>query len=311
MLKWDLELSKDIRDLADTIFSVNDSGDVCIVYSVYSEYEEVRAIIFNKEGEYLCKDKALITGVWIHSNNPVAPLGNDKWLFKADGIRCLNKKGDFIWGDRAVKGSGYIQSIATIDTNSFYFLTTVSENDPFSRKLFIFKCDREGDLLWDNAGKQIAMNVISDQNTILVDQDQNANIIFGAFYIYEPTLRPRGTYIQKVSQSGDIGFLSSVNKPPDQVKPSSIALLQNYPNPCNPTTTIQYRLPQTLHIVLKIYTILGVEITTLVDRQEEAGIHQVVWDGKDRGGLPVSTGLYIYRLEADEHVFTKKLMLIK
>jgi len=84
------------------------------------------------------------------------------------------------------------------------------------------------------------------------------------------------------------------------------SLLQNYPNPFNPSTTIEFALPQSSHVVLKIYNILGEEMATLVEGQLEAGYHKTVW-----GASSLPSGVYFYRLTAENFVVTKKLMLLK
>jgi len=93
--------------------------------------------------------------------------------------------------------------------------------------------------------------------------------------------------------------------------PNSFALFQNYPNPFNPTTAIRYQLSAISHVTLKIYDILGREVTTLVDEKENAGTHQIRFDG-----TRFASGVYFYRLEAKSEggmsfMQTKKLVLIK
>ena len=101
--------------------------------------------------------------------------------------------------------------------------------------------------------------------------------------------------------------------------PDHFALLANYPNPFNPATTIRYQLPQASHVTLKIYNLLGQEIRTLVDVIQEAGFHNVRWDGRDDSGAPVSSGVYLVRLVVRESlsggkakfVQSRKLALVK
>jgi len=93
--------------------------------------------------------------------------------------------------------------------------------------------------------------------------------------------------------------------------PESFNLSQNYPNPGNPTTTIQFALPESGHVLLKVMNVLGQEVKRLVDEQRDSGYHSVVWDGKDHHNLEVPSGLYLYTLQVGDKVFTKKLMLMK
>ncbi len=93
--------------------------------------------------------------------------------------------------------------------------------------------------------------------------------------------------------------------------PATYALAQNYPNPFNPETEIRFQLPQASHVVMKIFNILGEEIRTLVDEQREAGYHGVRWDGRDKNGNPVASGVYLYQLQAGSFSEMKKMSLLR
>jgi len=81
--------------------------------------------------------------------------------------------------------------------------------------------------------------------------------------------------------------------------PTQISLLQNYPNPFNSTTAISYQLLAVSphHTTLKIYNILGQKIRTLVDEEQRASNYRVLWDGRDDGGKPVASGVYLAKLQ--------------
>ncbi len=84
-----------------------------------------------------------------------------------------------------------------------------------------------------------------------------------------------------------------------------------FPNPFNPSTVISYQLPVNSQVSLKIYNLLGQEVRTLVNGYETAGTKQITWDGKDNHGNTVSSGVYIYRLQAGKYCQTRKCLLIK
>ena len=90
------------------------------------------------------------------------------------------------------------------------------------------------------------------------------------------------------------------------VVPTRYALEQNYPNPFNPSTTISYLIPQASHVSLKVYNLLGQEVMTLVDHQENAGSYKIVFDASK-----LSTGVYFYQLRAGQFVTAKKMLLLK
>jgi hypothetical protein len=94
-------------------------------------------------------------------------------------------------------------------------------------------------------------------------------------------------------------------------RPLAFGLEQNAPNPFNPVTTIHFSLPRTGEASLKIYDLRGRLVRTLFDGPQQAGARSVEWNGTDGGGARVSSGIYLYRLVAGEHVEQKKLTLLK
>lgn len=96
------------------------------------------------------------------------------------------------------------------------------------------------------------------------------------------------------------------------LEPREYYLLQNYPNPFNPSTTINYSIADDSNVKLIIYNLLGKEITTLInDDEKSAGAYSVVWDGKNKFGNEVSSGLYFYRLITQKFVQTNKMLLLR
>jgi hypothetical protein len=88
--------------------------------------------------------------------------------------------------------------------------------------------------------------------------------------------------------------------------PANFVLNQNFPNPFNPSTTIQYFLPRSKEVVLKIYNLQGQEIETLINEKQNAGSYEIFWYP-----MNIPNGIYIFRLEAGDFVDSKKLMLVK
>jgi len=93
--------------------------------------------------------------------------------------------------------------------------------------------------------------------------------------------------------------------------PTTFRLAQNYPNPFNPATTIKFQMPATGRVSLGIYNALGQEVRRLVDEEVGAGEHQAVWDGTNVQGQAVSSGLYLYRLQAGSGVETRRMFLLR
>ncbi len=112
------------------------------------------------------------------------------------------------------------------------------------------------------------------------------------------------------SATSDTIYLDYVNV--DELGlPLEYALHQNYPNPFNPITSVRYDLPEATHVKLVVYNILGQKITTLVDQQLSAGYHSITWSGLSDAGQPVSSGIYMYRMESDGFTEVKKMMFLK
>ncbi len=93
--------------------------------------------------------------------------------------------------------------------------------------------------------------------------------------------------------------------------PEDLQLLQNYPNPFNPQTLIAYTLPEDSYIKLTIYNVLGQKVKVLVDEYQSAGTKNVIWDGRNKNGERVTSGIYFYKLQAGNFVQTKKMSVVK
>ena len=88
--------------------------------------------------------------------------------------------------------------------------------------------------------------------------------------------------------------------------PKSYELSQNYPNPFNPSTVINYKLVNPGNVILKVYDMLGKEVATLVNEQQGAGSHSVIFNASN-----LSSGMYIYVLKTGEFMAKNKMMLVK
>jgi hypothetical protein len=102
------------------------------------------------------------------------------------------------------------------------------------------------------------------------------------------------------------GSTSSVAESGMANVPLVYSLSQNYPNPFNPSTRIEFAIPRQALVELKVYTILGQEVATLVNQILPAGRHAVTLNGAS-----MASGVYFYRLQAGSFTETKKLLLLK
>jgi hypothetical protein len=93
--------------------------------------------------------------------------------------------------------------------------------------------------------------------------------------------------------------------------PNEFSLKQNYANPFNPVTTIVYDLADEVSVRISVYNMLGQLVGELVNEVQLSGGYNVQWNGLDISGVPVSSGVYIYRIEAGSYTDMKKMLLVK
>jgi hypothetical protein len=88
--------------------------------------------------------------------------------------------------------------------------------------------------------------------------------------------------------------------------PKEFVLYQNYPNPFNPTTIIKYQVPELSYVTIKVYDVLGNEVTILVNKRMEAGRYEVTLDASS-----LASGVYIYRMQVNSYLESKMMVLLK
>ena len=93
--------------------------------------------------------------------------------------------------------------------------------------------------------------------------------------------------------------------------PTEFALHNNYPNPFNPVTNILYDIAEVSDVTLEIYNVMGQRVRTLVNGSHEPGRYQITWNATNDFGQGLSSGMYIYRIQAGDFVSVKKLVLMK
>jgi hypothetical protein len=92
----------------------------------------------------------------------------------------------------------------------------------------------------------------------------------------------------------------------EEIIPTVFKLEQNYPNPFNPSTKIKFAVPEKSNVLIKVYDILGSEVTTLVNKEMDAG-----WYENNFNAAGLSSGIYLFRMEAGSYISTKKMILLR
>jgi hypothetical protein len=149
--------------------------------------------------------------------------------------------------------------------------------------------------------------------------DGNGNSITAIYQVIVPKSqngRPALDDGQVYTVVGNCNNLSKSGEPTeditvDEYLPDGFELFQNHPNPFNPNTTIAFVIPETRAVSLEIYNLRGQLVQTLVSGTVTVGQHSVFWDGTDLRGANVASGIYVYKLQAQDFVLSRKMVLTK
>jgi hypothetical protein len=144
-------------------------------------------------------------------------------------------------------------------------------------------------------------NQVSGTSALNLDADYDKASIFFNFEVTDAAY----TFYWDDVQFGE-GETSTSTEQDGAMIPSEYALNQNYPNPFNPSTTIEFAMPQASFVTLEVYNMVGQKVATLVEATRQAGVHTVSFDASD-----LSSGTYLYRLQAGNQMLMQKMTLIK
>jgi len=224
------------------------------------------------------------------------PQYEDFWLLR------LNSNGDTLWTKRYQNPStdlGY--GLDQTKDGGFVMTGEMYRNagmDPTD--FYIIRTNANGDTLWtktiggDNYERSYCIKQTSDGGYIIAGRTDSYGAGLDDFYIVK--LEP--------DEFSDVDVVETM-------APASFSLSPNYPNPFNPGTTIEYTLARRAQVTIEIFNIIGQRVRILVDETKSAGSYRTAWDGRDDAGWSVSTGVYLYRFQADDAVQTRKMLLVK
>ncbi len=158
----------------------------------------------------------------------------------------------------------------------------------------------------------VDIDINGDAEIVAVGYDRTV-YIWNLDTPYDATHAPWPMARANVYRNGMYGSPVATGVSSGDTPVGEVRLAQNYPNPFNPTTTITFELPSGRghHVVLSVYDVTGARVRTLVDSSMQGGRHVITWDGRNHAGSPVGTGVYFYRLIADGHAETRKMVLLK
>ncbi len=277
-----------------------------------------------------------LTGIKKYNRNTAAIYtakynqnGIRQWIKKYGGEEYYYYVGNHIFVDN--HGNSYI--------SGHFFSSSISDN-----QFITIKYDSSGNEIWvnkfdgpSNTSCQLFDMAMDNKNSVyitgrvynsyidhlvLVKYDTNGDLLYEGYYV-ESSLNTKGHDIEidnnnnvfLIGESWKSGLKTIVLKyiqtplsgnETNNIIPHTPRLNQNYPNPFNSSTSISYYLPKNMYVNITIYDLLGRKIKRIVDEKKQAGNYKFTFITDN-----LSSGIYIYRLQADEFNITRKLLLIK
>ena len=231
----------------------------------------------------------------------------------------LNNQGEVLWENKTGNPRGfnplYIHDEAwgVRSTNDGGCVTVAGTGDEYEQysecngnicsdiwNAYIIKYDSNGLILWEETFSTID---IGNENYDWAAEDIDLTTDGGAIIAID---------------NGQFGFLKLNNiqntvssKNNSDLLPMKLSLAQNYPNPFNPITFLKYDLPENALVNITIYDMMGKIVKTLVNRSQTAGYKSIHWNATNDKNEPVSSGLYLYKIQAGDFRQAKRMMLLK
>jgi len=246
-------------------------------------YEEGRAIAKTHDGHYM------IAGSYVN-------LNTDVYLIK------IQENGDTLWTKSTGQSAANDNPIGITATADHGFLVAGKNYNVinYHNDMYLLKIDANGDSLWSYS----YITSTHDEARIAYQAADGNTYLFGT---RAPT--SSGEYRDYWAIAFDDAL--AVDDGEDETQPDGYSLSHNYPNPFNPSTTIEYNVVSRSDVTIDIYNIIGQKLSTLVNEIKPAGKYKITWDGLHQNGTQAASGIYFYRFRAGEYEETHKMILIK
>jgi len=274
-----------------------------------SDWDEGRGIAIDDNGNSYVTGSFMDTATF-GSSSLISSGGRDVFVAKMDA------SGNWLWSTNAGgSDSEFCLGIAIDDngnsyvTGYFWGIATFGSSSLISsggHDVFVAKMDTTGNWLWAaQAGGSDSDDFIFDIAT-----DDNGNSFVTGLFSETATF---GSY--SLTSNGDddifVAKMGNNTSVENDTIPTKM-VLSNYPNPFNPSTTIEFSIQNNSKIELTIYNIKGQKIKTLADNEFAYGFHSIIWNGYDDNNNPVSSGIYYYKLCVNGTTeAVKKCLLLK
>jgi len=204
-------------------------------------------------------------------------------------------------------------------TANYYVTVSVGESDNLKGFAFSLAYDTEALEFIDNSiSGLVGLNITNTNEEGLIDvaswfvgEEFNGSVTLG--FTSKGVNRNIDFEIVNAHVDDIDGLAVSTNVEELSMKalPTVYSLSNNYPNPFNPTTTIDYSIPKSGNVEIAVFNATGQKVRTLVNERQDAAFYKVVWDGKNDTGESVASGLYIYRLVSGNFHKMEKMSLVK
>lgn len=250
------------------------------------------------------------------SDNKIMVLGYTESFYWFEGeydrdiwLLVTDQEGDPIWA--STFGGPYTEYghiINPTDDGNFIITGYTESFGAGGWDLLILKVDGEGNEIWSKTYggslKDFGQYIYQDQSGGYVCIGTTESFGAGGW----------DAWVFKTDSEGNTDLPTKLEEPSlsnDSRFPTKYYLSQNYPNPFNPVTTIKYGLFKSGNIKIDIYDVLGNKIKELVNVYQNAGHHQVIWNGTNNQNELVSSGIYYYQLITDDFQDIKKMILVR
>jgi len=299
-----------VNGISGMVKDTNGTGVEALVHAIQKRMN-VHPMVNNHPRRYTTLTDSL--GVYSFTNLipnqyillAVPPMGYKPSYFRYDGVPTLNWRlaDSVVVTDNGVVPDINITVLTLPDSGFAQINGKIRDNSGNGvNGAFVYAVSSEGEVygyaISDINGKYTIAGLVPDEYVLMAGKEGyisgNSQTAIVSYSVTASnlnfTLEPEG--------------VTEVNE--ENIVVSDYALYQNYPNPFNPSTIISYQIPVSGKVSLKVFNVLGNEVATLVSGIQQAGKHSVSFNASQ-----LSTGVYFYKLEAENFSATKKLMLIK
>jgi len=164
----------------------------------------------------------------------------------------------------------------------------------------------------DNVGFHVYRSLSENGEYVKITEELIPSQEDGHYSIMDKSVRVGQTYYYRLRNIDALGIEREFGPIKIEVPvPQKFVLGQNYPNPFNPVTTIRYQIPKRDRVSLTIYNMMGQQVITLMDEDQDPGYYVAEWDGRDESGHEASTGIYIYQLRTNHQTLTRRMIKIR